>query len=248
MRDSNEGKSKPSKVIVTRTLSQARPLLQRLIALGFETFHLPTIEIQPPDDEGKELRESIQNLAKYDWIILTSSNGAEMFLREINDRTVLDQKQIAVIGSGTEKTLKEYGFEADLIPNDFLAEGLVQAFPAFQHNGRVLLPSATQARDFLPNALRKFGWTVDVVHAYQTCIPKHFDPFNNQKIGADFIIFTSPSTIENFISMYGVENMPPKIISIGPVTSNAIKNFNLDVDLEANPSNTEGIIDCLLKQ
>ena len=63
MRDSNEGKSKPSKVIVTRTLSQATPLLQRLIALGFETFHLPTIEIQPPDDEGKELRESIQNLA-----------------------------------------------------------------------------------------------------------------------------------------------------------------------------------------
>ncbi|HJM99600.1 MAG TPA: uroporphyrinogen-III synthase [Acidimicrobiales bacterium] len=248
MKNSNQRKSKSNKVIVTRALSQARPLLQRLIALGFETFHLPTIEIQPPDDEGKELRESIQNLAKYDWIILTSSNGVEMFLREINDRTVLDQKQIAVIGSGTEKTLKQYGFEADLIPHDFSAEGLVQVFPAFQDKGRVLLPSATQARDFLPTALQKFGWTVDVVHAYQTCIPKHFDPFNNQKIGADIIIFTSPSTIENFISMYGLENMPPKIISIGPVTSNAIRNFNLGVDLEANPSNTQGIIDCLLNQ
>jgi len=248
MRNRNQGKPKPRKVIVTRALSQAKPLLQRLIASGFETFHLPTIEIQPPDDEGKELRDSIQNLAAYDWIILTSSNGAEMFLEEINDKTVIDQKQIAVIGSGTEKTLEKYGFEADLIPNDFLAEGLVQAFPDFQDNGRVLLPCATQARDFLPTALRKSGWTVDVVHAYQTCIPKHFGSFNNQRIGADFIIFTSPSTIENFISMYGVENMPPNIISIGPVTSNAIRNFNLDVDLEANPSNTEGIIDCLLNQ
>ena len=75
MRNNKQEKPKRTKVIVTRALSQAKPLLQRLIASGFETFHLPTIEIQPPDDEGKELRDSIQNLATYDWIILTSSNG-----------------------------------------------------------------------------------------------------------------------------------------------------------------------------
>jgi len=248
MRNNKQEKPKRTKVIVTRALSQAKPLLKKLTESGFETFHLPTIEIRPPNDDGKDLRESIQRLEEYDWIILTSSNGAEIFLREINDRTVIDQKQIAVIGSGTEKTLKEHGFEADLIPKDFLAEGLIQAFPDIQDNGRVLLPCAAKARDFLPTALRQSGWTVDVVHAYQTCIPEQFDSFDNQKIGADCIIFTSPSTIENFITMYGVENMPPKIISIGPVTTKAIRDFNFHVDLEAKLSNIQGIVNCLLEK
>ncbi len=238
----------PKKTIVTRAFSQATQLLDKLSALGIDPIPLPTIEIQAPSDGGKELRESIQNLEDYDWVILTSANGVEMFLQEVSDISVLERTQIAAIGLGTKQALKEYGLETDLIPNDYVAEGLLEVFPDFQEEGRILLPRGAKGRDVLPETLREAGWIVDVIPTYQTCIPEKFDPFDNQTIGADSIIFTSASTVENFVKMYGLENMPPNLISIGPITTKSIHSLDLHVALEADPHTIQGIIDCLQVQ
>ena len=84
-----------------------------------------------------------------------------------------------------------------------------------------------------------------MVHSYKSIRPKQFQPFDNDEENAEFIIFTSPSTVINFIEMYGKENIPKQIISIGPVTSEEVKKNNLKVCREANPHDSSGILQCL---
>ena len=109
----------------------------------------------------------------------------------------------------------------------------------------MLLPIATKSRELLPKALREMGWMVDLVHSYKTIKPKHFQPFDNKKYNADYVVFTSPSTAINFIEMYGKENLPEQIISIGPVTSEEIRKRNLTVYRESTPHDSTGILRCL---
>ena len=231
------------KIVVTRARIQADGLLKKLTAIGMEPILLPTIEIQPPDDEGEALRESIHLIDQYDWLIFTSANGVNAFFTELDDPSLLIDTQIAVIGIGTNQALKQFGLDADLVAGESVAEGLLRVFITLEKECKILLPRAARARDVLPDNLRKAGWVVDEVSAYQTNIPEKFDSFDNTIIEADSFIFTSVSTFENFLKMYGSENMPPNIISIGPITSEAIRESGRVVAIEANPHNIKGIIE-----
>ena len=122
---------------------------------------------------------------------------------------------------------------------------ILEIFPNPKGKNKVLLPIATKSRELLPNALREMGWNVDLVHSYKTIKPKQFQPFDNKKYNADYVVFTSPSTAINFIEMYGKENVPEQIISIGPVTSEEIKKRNLTVYRESTPHDSTGILRCL---
>ncbi|MEE2682842.1 MAG: uroporphyrinogen-III synthase [Actinomycetota bacterium] len=231
------------KIVVTRARIQADGLLKQLAAIGMEPILLPAIEIQPPDDEGEALRESIHILDQYDWLIFTSANGVNAFFAELDGLSLPIGTQIAVIGTGTNQAMKRFGIDADLVAEESVAEGLLRAFLTLEKEKKILLPRAAKARDVLPDNLRKAGWVVDEVSAYQTKIPEKFDSFDNTIIEADSIIFTSVSTFENFLKMYGLENIPPNIISIGPITSEAIRESGRIVAIEANPHNIQGIIE-----
>ena len=136
------------------------------------------------------------------------------------------------------------GIRVSLRPNKQIAEGLLEVFPSPEANNKVLLPVATNSRELLPRVLKEKGWNVDLIHSYKTIKPKHFQPFDLHDYNADYIVFTSPSTVVNFIEMYGKENLPKKLISIGPVTSEEIKRRNLSVYRESNPHDSTGIIEC----
>ena len=106
MQHNKKQKFQPKKIVVTRSRSQSGPLLKKLSDIGLDIVSLPTIQIQTSDSNIKQLHESIETLDTYDWVIFTSVNGVETFLKEITDTTVLDQVQIAAIGSGKKEALK----------------------------------------------------------------------------------------------------------------------------------------------
>lgn len=245
MQHNKKQKFQPKKIVVTRSRSQSGSLLKKLSDIGLDIVSLPTIQIQTLDGNIKQLHESIETLDTYDWVIFTSVNGVETFLKEITDTTVLDQVQIAAIGSGTKEALKVKGIKTDLVPVNYLAEGLVDVFPEYQKGGKILFPRGEKGRNILPKTLRELGWQVDLIPIYRTTIPTNFDAFDNQVIQADSIIFTSTSTVENFVKMYGNKNMPNNIISIGPITSTTVYELGFQVALEADPHTIEGIVACL---
>ena len=234
-----------STVVITRTPSQGKELIKELIDSGFNVISRPTIEIALPDDQGASLSNAIQSLSDYEWVILTSSNGVTEFVKAVNKIGTKEFPKIAVIGSSTERALNNLGIRVSLRPNNQIAEGLLEVFPSPVVNNKVLLPVATNSRELLPRVLKEKGWNVDLVHSYKTIKPKHFQPYDNNKHNADYIVFTSPSTVVNFIEMYGQENLPKKLISIGPVTSEMIRKRNLSVYRESNPHDSTGILQCL---
>ena len=240
----NKDNTKPT-VVITRTPSQGKELIKELIDSGFNVISRPTIEIALPDDQGASLSNAIQSLSDYEWVILTSSNGVTEFVKAVNKIGTKEFPKIAVIGSSTERALNNLGIRVSLRPNNQIAEGLLEVFPSPEVNNKVLLPVATNSRELLPRVLKEKGWNVDLVHSYKTIKPKHFQPYDNNKHNADYIVFTSPSTVVNFIEMYGQENLPKKLISIGPVTSEMIRKRNLSVYRESNPHDSKGILQCL---
>tara|TARA_B100001778_G_scaffold77580_1_gene62623 strand:- start:1186 stop:1938 length:753 start_codon:yes stop_codon:yes gene_type:complete len=240
----NKDNTKPT-VVITRTPSQGKELIKELIDSGFNVISRPTIEIALPDDQGASLSNAIQSLSDYEWVILTSSNGVTEFVKAVNKIGTKEFPKIAVIGSSTERALNNLGIRVSLRPNNQIAEGLLEVFPSPEVNNKVLLPVATNSRELLPRVLKEKGWNVDLVHSYKTIKPKHFQPYDNNKHNADYIVFTSPSTVVNFIEMYGQENLPKKLISIGPVTSEMIRKRNLSVYRESNPHDSTGILQCL---
>ncbi|MBT95479.1 MAG: hypothetical protein CL431_05895 [Acidimicrobiaceae bacterium] len=234
-----------STVVVTRAVKQNKDLIKGVKELGYNVIARPTIEITLPDDKGVAFRGAVQNLAKYEWVILTSANGVIEFVKAAKELSIQNYPKIAVIGSATEKTLNNLGLTAMLRPNEQVAEGLIDIFPLPTSNKNLLLPVAMKSREILSKELIKRGWNAHTVHSYKSTKPKQFEPFNNDQENADFIIFTSPSTVSNFIEMYGKENMPNQIISIGPVTTEEIRKNNFSVCRESNPHDSSGILQSL---
>jgi uroporphyrinogen III methyltransferase/synthase len=156
------------KVIVTRPRHQSSVLADRLRDEGAEALMVPTIEIVDPTDQGAALRASIDHLSSYDWLVLTSANGASRFCELLRDGRDLAGVKIAAIGPGTAEVLADFNLSADLVPERFIAESLLEAFPLPSETDqrRVLLARAEVARDVLPDGLRDLGWRVDVVDAF----------------------------------------------------------------------------------
>src|SRR5205823_8409792 len=129
-----------------------------------EAIELPAIAIAEPADGGATLRDAARRVREYDWVAFTSANAVSRFMDLLRDARDLGGARVAAIGPGTADALAGRGVVADLVPDRFVAEALLDAFPT--GNGRVLLPRAAVARDVLPEGLREKGWRVDVVEAY----------------------------------------------------------------------------------
>jgi uroporphyrinogen III methyltransferase/synthase len=235
-------------VVVTRAREQASVLSARLEELGAEVLELPAIEIAPRGF-------TLPDLSGFGWLVFTSANGVRAFFDDGLAAADLDARalaglRIAVIGPGTERALARSGLRADLVPERFVAESLLDAFPDPAAPGeRVLLARAAVARDILPDGLRARGYEVAVLPVYETR-PATPDPAVLARIAEgrfDAVTFTSSSTVENFCAQVAPFPDPsPKVVTIGPVTSATAARHGLHVDAEADEHSIDGVVATLL--
>lgn len=242
------------RIVVTRAREQASELVSRLQALGAEVIEVPMIRVAEPADRGAALRLAAASVRTYDWLILTSPNGARRFVSELRDGRDLAGVHIACIGPGTAAVLAEHNLVADLVPPRFVAESLLDAFPrpvdADHH--RVLLARAAVARDVLPDGLAALGWEVDVVEAYRT-VPEEVDEERRRATRtADAITFTSASTVERWVEATSTgtggsaPSVPGFVAAIGPITAEAAREHGLHVDVVAAEHTIAGLVDALV--
>jgi uroporphyrinogen III methyltransferase / synthase len=220
-------------VAVTRARAQASGLAARLRALGASVVEAPAIRIEPLDVE-------LGDLAAYDLLVLTSPNGVEQLFAHVRDARALAGPAIAVIGPGTAAALRARGVEPDVVPERAVGEGLVEAL-AGRSFARALVARAQDARDVVPDALREAGSEVDVVALYRT-VPEPLDDRQRAAaLGADWATFTSASSARFFHAAAGTLD-GPRLASIGPVTSAALRELGYEPDLEASDHTPDGLV------
>ncbi len=243
--------------MITRRQEQAAALRKALERMGARVLPLPTIVIGPPKS-WKPLDTAIANLETYDWVIFTSTNGVNYFFERMRKQRkttrALKSIRVAAIGPATAKALRKRGVTVKIVPDEFIAEGLLKALGANGWRGkRVLLARAAQARQVLPRQLRKHGATVNVVSAYQTVLPRTSRAqartiFGKQK--PDAITFTSSSTVKNFFALAGRARAKKMldgvaVATIGPVTSRTARKLGLRVAVEARTFTIPGLANAL---
>jgi uroporphyrinogen III methyltransferase / synthase len=243
-----------TRVVVTRARAQASALAARLAALGADVVETPVIRIVPRPIEG-EVADAADAIDSYALVCLTSSNGADLLMDALvargRDARALAGTTVAAIGPGTAAALAARGVLADVVPERSVAEGLVEALEAVEVGGRrVLVARAADARELLPEALRARGADVDVVALYDTAA-EPLDPEAPAAIAAaDFVTFTSSSTVRFFMDALeeagGALNPNARIVSIGPITSAAIRERGMEVHREADSHDIDGLVDALL--
>jgi uroporphyrinogen III methyltransferase/synthase len=240
------------RIVVTRDRRQAMELAEPLEALGAETLLAPVIEIRAAEDTGP-LDRAIERLSEYDWIIFTSVNGVR-FLVERLDQSPRDLRalkaHLCAIGPATRAAVEALHLRVDKMPEEYVAESLLDAFAGEDLDGRkILLPRAAVARDLVPAELRKRGAIVDVVEAYRTVIPEHANARVREVLECkpQWITFTSSSTVNHFVKLAGREAAQGmKIASIGPITSATAREHGLTVEVEASPHTIGGLVTALV--
>ena len=246
------------RIVVTRTREQASQLSKQLTERGAEVIEIPTIRIEAPDDRAT-LVDAMAGLGEYDWLIFTSPNGVaqffEYFFKSFEDVRDLGALRIAAVGPATAAKLAELHLKVDLMPEHYVSSDIAKAFKAFQNieNIRMLLLRAQVANPELVRALEDLGAIVDDVSVYKT-VPETEDRtgaaarFNEQ--GADWITFTSASTVQNFHARFDLSatlQKFPKLqtASIGPETSKAIRALRLEPTVEAKVHTIDGLLKAL---
>jgi uroporphyrinogen III methyltransferase/synthase len=228
-------------IVITRPEAQAEGFAKRLRAQGARVILFPVIRVGPPESWA-ELDAAICHLESYRWIIFTSANGVAFFFRRLRElgRDIRDLKgvRIATIGPATAAAIEALRIRVDLVPEEFVSEGVVSAFAGEDLQGcRVLLPRAQEARDVIPEGLAKMGATVDVATTYRTVRSDREAAELLSFLGegkVDAITFTSPSTVRHFLGIMGPDfRLPPRvrIACIGPVTEAAARKAGLPVDI-----------------
>ena len=245
-------------VVITRAKAQSATLHAALVAQGATVIEVPVLVIDAPRDGGRALRHAVAHIERYDWIVLTSPNGVDAFVDAFTGafagvpaehRLAIDVP-IAVVGSGTAARLEQHGLHAALLPERFVAEGLVDAFPSRAEavpsdRGHVLVAQAEAARPIVVDGLRAKGWTVDAVVAYRS-VAAPVDPAAIALARtADAIAFTSASTVERYLDAAGRDAVAPVVASIGPVTTAAARTLGIDVTIEAEPHTIDGLVAAL---
>lgn len=243
------------KVVVTRTQDQAGEMLELLEERGAVPLLFPTIEIEEPMD-WSSVDRAIEGIEDYQWVVFTSANGVGFFSRRVEHlgrtlKEVLKGKEVCAIGPATARALEVRGVVPTLVPSRFVAEEVLEALKDRGISGeRVLLPRAQVARDVLPRGLEEAGARVNVVVVYRTVLPRVDESKKKEVLGSHVITFTSPSTVKNFMKiMEGVDRerlLGGKVLaSIGPVTSQAMRDLDLRVDVEAMEYTVKGLLEAL---
>ncbi len=252
-------------IVITRARAQSEEFAAELERLGARVVSCPTIEIVEPESYAL-LDEAIENLYGYDWLIFTSVNGVDYFLRRLETRghevSELDELRVCAIGEATAYRLREARIHVDVVPEQFKAEGAFSAIEAYV-GGRegldrlnFLIPRAAIARDYLPKALEETGARVDVVPAYRTVRPQTSERGRVEALLAggavDCITFTSSSTLINFAQLFDTMDLSQllegvAVACIGDITAATASEYNLRTNILPNeytiPALTRAIVD-----
>ena len=244
------------RVLVSRAKEQAGVLSAALRAQGASVLEIPFIEIREPQSFAP-LDTAIRNVLNYDWLILTSVNGVNALFTRLEKlklrADLLGKLKISAIGPATKKAIEVEELKVAVTPKEYVAEAVVDALASKVNGKRVLLVRAKVARDVIPTELRKAGATVDVVEAYETVVPEKsrgrlMDALHSLKNKPHVITFTSSSTVRNFVDLMGKREAARafksgvRSASIGPVTSETLREFKLPVDIQAAEYTIPGLV------
>jgi uroporphyrinogen III methyltransferase/synthase len=241
------------RIVITRTREQASVLAGALAELGAQVIEIPTIEIREPAS-WQPLDQAIRRLEEFHYLLVTSANGVRSFLTRLKtcgrDVRGLKGLIIGAIGPATAAEFARTGVKVDFVPQDYRAEGLLEALSGQDLQGKsFLIPRAKVARDLVPRALKERGAHVEVVEAYETVTPE-FPPGELERLlrpRPDMITFTSSSTATNLAKLLADRKLSDilagvAVASIGPITSNTLRDLGLQVAVEAKHSTIPGLV------
>ena len=243
------------RIVVTRASAQAGGLRARLAELGAEVLDVPALRIEPLDQAP--LRSALDRVAEYGWLVLTSQNAVAMLwdaMRESGrDARALAGVRVACVGRSTADALLQHGIAADVLPARFVAEGVLAEMEkrADVRGARVLYVAAEGARDVLPDGLRGLGCTVDVVRAYRSVSTSDgAEQLRNALLdgSVDAATFASASAVRGYVEAVGEEAARrAPAVSIGPVTSDALRAVGIEIIAEASEASIDGLVKAVLE-
>jgi uroporphyrinogen-III synthase len=246
------------RIVITRAREQAGELVHALTALGAVVVTAPAIRIEPLADL-EPLRVALANLGRYRWIVFTSQNAVQVVFEQLPvwgyASNQVATARVAAIGPATADALSARGVPADLVPDGYVAESLVEAIASQGdlHGARVLIPQAEVARDTLAEGLRKLGADVDVIPVYRTVPAPGDGAALAREILAgriDAITFTSSSTVHSFVQSVGAAAASCgryRAAVIGPITAATAREYGLPVAIEAVEHTAAGLVDALAR-
>ncbi len=224
--------------------------------LGARVLPVPVIELQALEDTSL-LDKAIKSLNTYDWIVFTSAHGVRFFLQHLGLRhsRFTPLPKICAIGPGTARALNEAGYAVSLIPEAFIAEGVVDSLKKYaggchplsgQH---FLIPRAREGRDVIPAALNAAGAQVDVVPCYRNVKPQTDEDLIVRLKGMppDLFVFTSSSTVRNMIDILGPEDgnsilLKTVVAVLGPVTGGTLESFGKRAEIVPGESTIASLL------
>ena len=247
--------------MVTRAGGQAGELCRRIEALGAEVLELPLIEIQPHADKDSVL-EVFAAIDEYDWLVFTSANGVrhffDLFFKGFKDIRSLGVMRVACVGEATARAVRALHLEVEICPEKAVGEALAKALVATGslENAKVLVVTGNRNRDVLAAALSVDGAIVDQFPVYRTELANLAgDPVAEdfRRRGADAVLFASSSAVDSYAHQakslaLASDARKPLFGSIGPVTSEALREAGLAVDFEAAEATLDALVAALVKK
>jgi uroporphyrinogen III methyltransferase/synthase len=241
------------RIIITRAESSGDALTEQIEELGAQVDEFAVIKfVDPPD--YTPIDAAISRLDSFDWIIFTSANGVEWFVRRLietgRDIRAFGNAKLGAIGPKTADALRELRLRVDYVPSKYVAEAVVSEFPEDVAGKRILIARALEAREELPNGLRGLGAEVTVAAVYRTVTDESSAEALRQRIEdepVDVITFTSASTVNSFFELIGDEKLPANVIAacIGPITADAAREHGLSNIVSASEYTIEGLVESL---
>jgi uroporphyrinogen III methyltransferase / synthase len=238
-------------VLVTRPAGQEEDVTAAVRALGGECLHVPVIRICDPPS-WRPLDAAIAAADTFDWIVFTSANGVNAFLRRLaaagRDGRALGTARLAAIGPATARRLVEAGYRCDLTPESFRSEGLAASLAGAAHRGRFLLVRAARGRELLRPALEAAGHDVVEVVAYENMPLEALDAADAATVARapiDWLTLTSPSIAEAAVRLFGPRLEGWRIATISPVTTAALERAGIRPTVEAAQATTAALVDAI---
>jgi uroporphyrinogen III methyltransferase/synthase len=231
------------RIVVTRPRQQSSRFAHLLEEAGAEVLRIPTIKIEPPES-WELLDRALAEIESFRWVIFTSVNGVKSFRRRLEatgrDARSLHGTQLAAIGPETAEALKRWGLRSDVVPDEFVAEGLVEVLKGRVRPGdRLLLPRAAQARDLLVKEMERLGVLVTDAPTYRAVASKEGADRLRRELEAGrvhVVTFTSSSTAKNFADLFSAEERGELfrgvvVASIGPITAATAARHGFETDV-----------------